>query len=459
MQADLREFIRTLEVNRELIHVTETLSPKHEIPAVIQELSHVKNKALFFDHVKGYEVPVVGNLLGTRKRLALALGVPEQEIREKYFSCKERRIKPVVVKDAPVKEVEILSHVDLLGAIPVLTHHEKDSSPYLTCAIAIAKDPETGIRGMGIHRIQIKDKNRIGIFLATPPLAHFLAKSEAKGLPLEIAVVIGVDPLTFFSSVIRVPYGTDKLEIAGGLAGRPVEIVCCSTVGVEVPASAEFVLEGQVLPGERQEEGPFGESTGYYFRYQSPVAEIKAITHRKNPIYQALLPFAYEDAMLVELCGEMEHLNDLQKLYPSVRRVHLSNLGLMAVVQIKKESDREAKLIIDHLLGNPFTKTVIVVDEDVDPSDDHEVKWALSTRVQPERDVIIKSNMDGLVIDPSTGGHRVSPELFSTLITKTSKMGIDATGPTEAYARFEKIDTPEETKRRLTPLLQKYSIS
>ena len=456
MYADLREFISKLEEQGELIHIKERLSPKFEISTVIKYFARTKNIALFFDDVENYEIPVVGNLLGSKERLALALGVSESEIVGRYLNCKEKRIKPVVVNDGPVRQKELLNSVDITKTIPVLTHHEKDTSPYFTCAITMAKDPQTGLRGMGIHRIQIKDRNTVGIFLATPPLSHFLAKSEAKGIPLEIAIVIGIDPITFFSSAVRAPFGIDKLEIAGSLAGRPIEIVKCRTVDLEVPAYAEFVLEGHTIPGKRQEEGPFGESTGYYFSYKSPVAEITAISHRKNPIYQALVPFSGEESVLVDLCGEMEHLKEMQKFYPFVRKIHLLNLGLIAVAQIKKESEVDSRNIIHHLLSNPFVKIVIVVDDDIDPYDPEEVNWAVSTRVRPERDVVIKENMDGLVIDPSTGEHKISVDFFSTLTTKTSKLGIDATKPLEEYERYARIDVPEEIKSKVRPILDRY---
>jgi 2,5-furandicarboxylate decarboxylase 1 len=456
MYADIREFIRKLEEQGQLIHIKERLSPKFEISTVIKYFTRTKNVALLFDHVEGYEIPIVGNLLGAKERLALALGVSESEIVERYLSCKAKRIKPVVVNDGPVKQVELLNNVDIIRTIPVLTHHEKDTSPYFTCAITMAKDPETGVRGMGIHRIQVKDRNTVGIFLATPPLSHFLAKSEAKGVPLEIAIVIGIDPITFFSSVVRAPFGIDKLEIAGSLAGRPIEMVKCRTIDLEVPAYSEFVLEGHIIPGERQEEGPFGESTGYYFSYKSPVAEITAISHRRDPIYQALVPFAHEETVLVDLCCEMEHLKEMQKFYPFVRKIHLLNLGLIAVAQINKESKADSRNIIEHLLSNPFTKIVIVVDEDIDPDDYQDVNWAVSTRVQPERDIVIKGNMDGLVIDPSTREQRVSTDFFSALIAKTSKLGIDATKPLEDYERYEKIDVPEEIKSKVRPIVDRY---
>ena len=456
MPYDLMEFLEKLEKADELIHIRDPLSPRFEIAAVIKYLTRKKNCALFFDDVEGYNIPVVGNVLGTKKRLALALGIEEIDLAGTYLRCRENPAKPVLVSDGPVKQVEILHGVDIAKIIPVLTHHEKDAGPYFTCAITMARDPETGLRGMGIHRIQVKDSNTLGIFLASPPLSHFLARSESRGKPLEIAVVLGVDPVTFFSSVVWAPSGVDKLDIAGGLAGRPIETVACSTIDVEVPAQAEFVLEGEIIPGERHPEGPFGESTGYYFTYKSPVAKVKAITHRRNPVYQALVPFSNEETVLLDLSWEMEHLKEMQRSYPFVKKIHFSNLGLTAIAQIKKSSDEDSRKVIEHLWSNPFAKMVIVVDEDIDPYDHQEVNWAIATRVQPAKDITMKGGLDGLVIDPSTGPLRVSDDPLFRLITTTSKVGIDATKPLDGRARYEKIDVPEGIRAKIWPVVDRY---
>jgi len=457
MFKDMKQYIAELEKEGELVHIKERLSPKFEIPAVIKYFVKERNVALFFDDVEGYKIPVIGNMLGTKRRLALALCVSESEIAGKYLNLIENPIKPLIVEHGPVKEVEIIKNVNIIQHIPVLTHHEKDTGPYFTCAITMAKDPETGIRGMGIHRIQVKDKDTVGIFLGNPPLSHFLKKAEERRQPLEIAIVVGNDPITYFSSVIWAPSGIDKLDIAGGLSGKAVELVRCSSVNMEVPAHSEFVLEGHIIPGERQEEGPFGESTGYYFTYKNPIAKITAITHRKDPIYQALMPFTDEGVILLNLSWEMGNLKEIQKVHSFVKNIHLLNMGLMAIVQIKKRSDEDSQRVIEKLLSSPFIKIVVVVDEDVDPYDLQEVMWVVSTRVQPDRDIAVKSGMDGMMIDPSTSERKVSTEFFSTFIPKTSKIGIDATKPLKDYDRYKKIDVPELAKSKVRLLIERYT--
>jgi 2,5-furandicarboxylate decarboxylase 1 len=239
------------------------------------------------------------------------------------------------------------------------------------------------------------------------------------------------------------------------LRGEPVEVVKCSTVDLEIPAHAEFVLEGKIIPGERQPEGPFGESTGYYFSNRSPVAKITAITHRKDAIYQALVPFSGEDEVLLNVGWEMNHLPELQKVYPFVKTVHFTNILLVAIVQIRKTADGDPRKIIEELWSNPLMKIVIVVDEDINPYDVEEVNWAVATRVQPATDVVIKEGMPGLSIDPSAGRQQVTRE-FAILANETSKIGVDATKPMGDLATYERTDVTDEVKTKIGPIIRKY---
>lgn len=443
---DLREFVSQLEKAGELIRIKEPLSPRHEIGATIKAFDKTTGSAVFFEAVTGYQTPVVGNILSTRKKLALALGT-NRDVVEEYLRRSQTPIKPKVVKKAPVKEVIIGSNINILRAMPVLIHHQKDVDPYLTSAVTIAKDPETGIRGMGIHRVQIKDRNTVGIFLGTPPLSEFLRKAEERDQPLEIAIAVGMDPITWFSSVIWAPKGIDKFDIAGGLARKAIRLVRCESVDVEVPATAEFVLEGKVLPHVRKREGPFGESTGYYFTYDNPVAKIDVITHRKDPVYHALMTWTSEESVLVGVSWEAENLRAVQKVFPFVRAIRLtpSSLGAHAVVQIEKRSEQDGRQVADHLLSDHHVKMVIVVDTDVDCSDLGEVEWALATRFQADKDTVIKTGMRGSAIDPSTGAGRM-----------TAKLGLDATKTLGEDAKFEKIALPSQVSRKVQRIISAY---
>ncbi len=442
-----RDFLEFLKKEGELLEVEKELSPYFEIPAAVQYINRKENKAILFKSIKGYPgISIVGNLLGHKRRLAQTLNCGPDQIVEKYLKRRKTPIEPKIVESSPVKDV-VIRDVDIQKVLPAVTHHAKDEGPYLTCGVTIAKHPETGIRGMGIHRIQVKGKNRIGIFLATPPLSEFLRIAEEKNEPLEIATFIGMDPITFFSAVTRAPEGIDKFDIAGGLAKAPIKLVKTESGNLEVPANAEFVLEGKILPGQREKEGPFGESTGYYFTYQNPVAEIDCITHRQNPIYQTLVPFTSEEDVLLNISWESEFLRAVREKFPQVKKVHLnpSCLGISSVVQIVNEKEGLSKKILHEFYDlNPFVKILVIVDEDVNPEDPEEVNWAVATRVQSESDIIIKPDSPGMPIDPSVGGNGL-----------VVKLGIDATKPVRDKMKFEKIDIPKDIKERVWDIMKK----
>jgi len=451
---DLRSFLKELETTGELVRVSEELSTRFEIAAAIKLIAEKRGSAVLCEKVKGYNIPVVGNLLGSTKRLAMAMDVKEEDLAAAYLAGREKPVKPRVIAHAPVQEVIIDSDIDIIRTIPVLLHHEKDAGPYMTSAFVVAKDLETRMRGQGIHRIQVKGKDRVGIFLATPPLSHFLAKAEQQGKPLEIAIVLGADPVTYFASPQSAPQATDKYDIAGGLAKAAIELVKCRSIDVEVPAHAEFVLEGYIIPHQREKEGPFGESTGYYLTYDNPVAKITVITHRTNPIYHALVPFGVEEDVLLFPQSQIDVLVWLQCILPSVRRVYSPNFGVV-YVQIDKQTDEDASIVIDALLskaGVPYSKVVIVVDTDVDVLNPGEITWALGSRVRPDKDIIIRSGLPGLSIDPSAQLGEGVGEL-GELQTKTAKIGIDATKPLTELDKFEKVDVPLEVRHKIITLL------
>ncbi len=453
MVRDLRGFLGQLEEAGELIRIGEELSPKYEIAAAIKYIAEKKGTAVLFENVRGYNIPVVGNLFARRKHLAMVFEAEEDELIEAYLSRREKLIPPKAVSEAPVQEVVIDHDVDILNTIPVLTHHEKDAGPYFTSAITIAKDPETGMRGMGLHRIQVKGKDTLGILLATPPLSQFLAKADRMDKPLEIAVASGVDSPTFLSGCTPAPEDVDKFDIAGGLAQAPIELVKCLSVDVEVPANAEFMLEGEIIPHHREYEGPFGESSGYYLPFDSPVAKIRLITHRRNPIYRALMPFwSEEDILLGLLWGTgADVFLPLRKELPFVRQVNFRNFtGGIVIVQIEKESEDDVLKVIDYLLPSPWVKLVVVTDEDVDIWSAKDVDWVLS-RVRLDKDLIVRTGLPGDLIDPSA----MSAGKPFDHIPMITKVGIDATKPLAERGKFEKIRVPPGVEKEIAAKLRR----
>lgn len=434
MFEDLREFVGELERRGQLVTLTGELDPRYEVAAALRALDQRGLAGRV--RVRGYGVPVVGNLLRDPARLGLALGVDPERMEAEYLRRRERPLEPVPVRARP--EVEVGERFDLLEHLPVLTHHRRDAGPYITTGVVMARDPDTGTRGMGIHRIQVKGPQRIGLFLATPPLSRFLERSERLGRPLEIAVAIGLDPLTFLAAVIWAPQGVDKLAVAGGLRGRPVEVRPCRTVDLEVPARAEFVLEGRVLPGVREPEGPFGESTGYYFAYQNPVAELTFLSHRRDPLYHALVPWCAEEAVLLETVWKLDNLRELRARIPGLRDLALYFVGLVAVVSLEEGDAWEALEAVAEQM--PLGKVLVAVNADVNVRDPREVLWALATRVRLERDLVVRPQVSPHPLDPSGGG--------------ATRALIDATVDPAQRKRFERLDFPPEACRRALDLVR-----
>lgn len=435
---DLGSFLKSIEGKGMLIRVKDELSAKFEAAAAIR-YADKHGKAILIEKIKGHKVPVVANILCRREFLAHAMGV-DGDVTEEFIKRCEKTIKPKVVSGAPFKEVVIKDRIDLYSAMPLLTHHALDAGPYISCGVAVSKDPDTGLRGMGIYRIQVRSKDEISIYIASAPLIDFLKKAEDRGQPLPIAIAVGLEPLNYISSVAVAPPGGDKFEVAGALRKRPVELARCETVDLEVYADAEFVIEGLVQPGARVKDGPFGESTGYYLTTQSPLVKVTAICHKKNPLYLALVPFCEENTLLMGITREVELLGKLRAKFPCVRKFHLTprSVGTIAIIQAEKRSDAEARAILEEVLAsNIMVKTAIVVDTDVDPYDFGEIQWALCTRFQPKSDIIIKENLPSWGIDPSAteGG-------------LTSKIGIDATKPLAKKEAFERIEIPAEAVKK-----------
>lgn len=429
--ADLRAFLADL--GSDLLSVKQAFNPKHEMAALLRAMP-ASGPAVLFENVAGYPgVRVVGNLVASRKRVAKALGTSEAELAATYLERTRQGIAPRQSDDAPVKEVLHTGPLDIAGLLPVLTHYAGDGGPFVTTGVVLCTDPVTGRRGMGIHRMMIKGGARMGILLANPPLSTFLANAEAAGQPLDIAVALGVEPALLIAAVVKAgPQGPDKMDIAGALRQAPVEMVRAETVAVDVPAQAEIIIEGRVLPGVREAEGPFGENTGYYFTNSSPVVEVTAVTHRRDFIYPALCPWTADVDSLLSLAAGTELLGQLRAQMAGIADLDLTTgtCGFSAVIAVVKAKPTDVRRLIHLALSmDKRLKLVTVVDDDVNIRDSREVSWALATRFQPDRDTVILSGMEGYVIDPSCGSSGTG-----------SRMGMNATrgsGP-----EFDKITIP-----------------
>ncbi len=285
---DLREFIGFLESKGELIRTKKPVDVKYEISAYIRKTSDVQGPALLFENVKEFTIPVLGGAFATRKRALLALETSNEDYVNKFHDALDHLVAPKLTANAPCKDVIIKGQDVDLNKLPVPIFSERDPAPFITLGLCISRDPKSGGKNTSIYRLQLKGRNRLGIM--AQHLVRQLMEAESIGKCLPIAISIGTDPVLPLATQWMAPYGTDELALAGSLRGAPVELVKAETVDLEVPATAEIIIEGMVLPNVREDEGPFGEVSGYYTPSNpKPVIEVTAITHRKNPIYQAAL--------------------------------------------------------------------------------------------------------------------------------------------------------------------------
>jgi 2,5-furandicarboxylate decarboxylase 1 len=440
---DLREFLEHLEQEGELIRIGEELNPEYEIAAVLKELDSIQGEAVLVERVKGYPGPVVGNLLGTERRLDMALGVVAGEFKSEYKKRRGNPLPPRVIEGK--REVVLTEDIDIGRIVPALTHSEGDIAPYITAGLVFAKDLQSGILSMAIHEIQLRGGNKLGIMLGTPPISNFYAAAEAEGKPLEVAVVIGVEPATLLASCVLALAGESKLDIAGGLRMEAVDLVKAETVALEVPATAELVLEGRVLPSVRVPIGPFGDMTGYYLEYEAQLLEIRAITHRRDFIYQALLPQGRDAFHLIAPTWEIEVEGFIQGMLPAVQAVHLTPGSIcdLAVVSLRKGNEAQARQVLYTLLSQfPTIKQAIVVDEDVDIYSLDDVLWACGTRFQGDEDLLVLPRILGSDLDPSAKPGYI-----------TAKVGLDATKPLDKLPKFQRARMPEEAKAKAKRLL------
>ncbi|MBI3064148.1 MAG: UbiD family decarboxylase [Deltaproteobacteria bacterium] len=439
---DLRQFLHVLQDRGELLSIEEEVDLRFELSEYLKQFDAMHGPALLFKSVKGHGGQIAGNLIGTKKRLALAFGVKDEEkLLETFLKRRARKIEPRKVRSGPVKQVIVREQKEVdLTALPIPTYHEGDGGPYISCGILVSKSPSSGLRSMGLHRLQIKGKRRMGVHLSNPPISAFAAEAERDGKPLDVAVALGVHPVLLLASVVTSP-NEDKLAIASSLLGSAVEMVRCATVDCEVPAHAELVIEGRVLPNVREKEGPFGETSGYYFSDDSCVIEATGVSHRKEPILQALHPTVQEVALLGGPAGEAEMLRMLRQRGFAVQDlvVNQSSNRTHVALSLRKKHDGEARQLLYFLLsGVPYIKHAVVVDDDVNVHDAQEIEWAISTRFQADNDLVIVPNLPARSIDPSKKAGEF-----------TTKAGLDATVPMAQRERFKRITVPATVREKV----------
>ena len=472
---DLREFVRKLEKEGELKRISAEVDPVLEITEITDRAVKTGGPALLFEKPIGSKIPAVTNLVGSERRMNLALEVDTlDEIAERISSFLQmqspqgllEKVKmlpklaeigsffPKVVKSGECQEVVRTENFSLFD-LPILQCWPQDGGRYITWPMVITKNPETGKRNTGTYRMQVFDERTTGMHWQTQKhgAEHFRsARAKNREGKIEVAVAIGADPATCLAGILPVPPDMDEFMFSGFLRREPVELVKCKTVDLEVPANAEIVLEGHVDLNEMRTEGPFGDHTGFYsLEGQYPVFHLDCITHRKDPLYLTTIvgPPPQEDYYIGHAI-ERVFLPVMKMQHPEIVDVAMPAEGIfqnLMIVAIRKSYPGHARKTMNAIwsLGQAmFTKVIVVVDHDVNVQDPREVVWKALCAIDPERDI-------QFVLGPvDTLDHAARRQDFG------SKMGIDATRkwPEEGYTgRWpDEIKMDEGTKRRVDAL-------
>lgn len=430
---DLRSFLRHVEQQAPdlFTRVKTEVSPQWELSAVQMRLqADGKLPILLFERV-GHAMPVVSNLFASKRHLALALDVSPRDVVNRFSEAAARRIAPAVVAGGPVKDVILTGDRAVLSTLPLITHCEKDAGPYFSSGVTIMRDPASGALNAGLYRHRVVSERRLTINMA--PLSHgadITRDAEAEGRAVEAAIVLGHHPALAMASQCRGERGAFELDVMGALLGEPVNVVRAETVDVPVPADAEIVVEGRIVPGDREEDGPFGD----YWLYYSPprqarVFEVTAITHRRDAIFHDVFNVGPEHVTLFSLGMEGVVFSQLKQLAPGVKAITVPACGSgnLVYVQIRKEMEGQGVNTALAALGAYRFKCAIVVDEDIDIHDDGKVMWAVMTRTQADRSFFTVpgsyvSRVDPTGYSPWQLGDR-GPRILTT------RIGVDATRP------------------------------
>jgi 2,5-furandicarboxylate decarboxylase 1 len=430
---DFRQFLQVLKREGELVEINRPI-PLADIGKALKKSYELAGPALLFNQMEG-GCPVVGGVYSTRNKALLAFESSEESLFGKISAGLAKPIMPEVVAErATCQENVVTGDAIDVRRFPIPTYSPKDGGAYITAGITVTVDPETGVPDIGHYRFMILDGKRMSFFAEeNHRFGKNLAKCRRLGVKAQAALVIGCDPILAYACQFKVSDDTDDWQVAGGLRGAPVELVKCKTIDLHVPATAEVVIEFEVDLERSYKEGPLGEHTGYYdaMAKPQPAALITAITHRDDPIFQALLtgkPIT-ENHILKQIPLEVSFSHFLKQQFPSVARVSLrlsSSVSNYVVIAMKPRYAGEARQVILASLASPLRpKWVIVVDTDIDVHNSAEVEWAMSFRVQPQRDVFVIDGTPRAGCDPSVANPLDRPvtELLS------SAVGIDATLP------------------------------
>ncbi len=441
---DLRDYLETLKKNNELVSIKKPVSTKFEMASLTAHLDG--KQAVVFENVKESKskIRVAANVCGTRKRFAAAIDAKPDAIHSRVFDALSKPSKP---KTEDPKFNENTSKD--LSILPIITHFEKDAGAFITSSIVFAREQESGNQNASVHRFLFMDEKHMAIRMVEGRHLHKCYQyAREHGEDLKIAIVVGVHPAVMIGAAYQAAYGEDEMGIANSLMDNTLGLSRCDYSGLMAPSHAEIVIEGRILKDRLEEEWMVEMLRTYDHKRKQPVFELESIRYRNDAIYHDILPGYAEHRLLMSMPIEAKVLQGVKNVVPTTKRVSLTDGGcnwLHAVIQIRKRLEGESKnALIAAFAAHPSLKMAIVVDEDIDPTDAKAVEYAIATRFQADRDLIVIPNAKGSSLDPSSDQERLL----------TTKVGIDATATLlKPKDRFEIANIPGYDKIKLDDYL------
>jgi len=414
----MRRLLRLAGSRNDLLIVQREVSRRFEASRILREEDG--RKVVLMEKVGSSKLPLVGNLLCRREYLLYALNI--HSYNEAYEALLRAMNNPLPPEITEPPQMEKLTGG--LDDLPALYFYEKDGGPYITSAVFVARDPEYGFQNASIHRVMVRGPREAVVRIVPRHLYRMLKKAEKRGETLPVAVVIGADPIYYIAAATSPPYGVDELYVANTLSNGRMQAFEEPETGLIIPSDAEVVITGELSPFESAPEGPFVDITGTYDIVRSqPVLKVKNVYARPGALFYAILPAGLEHKLLMGFSREAAIWDSVRRVVPDVKAVRLTPGGcgwLHAVISIRKQKEGDAKnAILAALAAHPSLKLAIVVDEDINVDDPNDVEWAIATRFQPHKDLVIITGARGSSLDPSA----------DQKLLLTSKWGIDATKP------------------------------
>ncbi len=436
---DLRNYISKIKKSGDLKIIKTPVSTKYEIAGITAKVDG--SFAVLFENIRESNFNLVANLVGTRKRFSQAIGSNETKIHERIISAIKKAKPPKLISSGKFME----NKSGNITKLPVVTHFEKESGSFITSSIVYAKNPETGKQNSSFHRMMPIDNTHFSIRMVEGRHLHrcFIDAKE-HGEDLKIAITIGVHPAVSIAGAYQAEWGKDEINIANSLLEGKLTLTKLPFTGLQVPSGTEIVMEGKVLHDKTYREWMVEMLQTYDHKRKQPVFELENLYFRNNPIFHDILSGFSEHRLLMGMPIESKLNGELKKAYPQTKKVSMTNGGcnwLHAVVQIKKKNESDAKKIIKKTFeSHRSLKQVTVVDEDIDPNNAEAVEFALATRFQADKDLIILTKVHGSSLDPSSDQKKL----------QTAKMGIDATKPLSKKPEgFELAKIPKIDKIKL----------